>query len=85
VVAHCATNCGWDFFPIRVVTKTDNGMVTSAMTASSGEIQNISASTPMTNRTDVMSWANVCCSVCEMLSVSLVARLSTSPRGCWSK
>ena len=34
---------------------------------------------------EVTSWLSVCCSVCAMLSVSLVARLSTSPRCCWSK
>jgi hypothetical protein len=85
VVAHCATNCGCDRLPIVVVTSTDTGTVTSAMTANSGEIQNITASTPMMVSSEVTSWLNVCCSVWAMLSVSLVARESTSPRGCWSK
>ncbi len=85
VVDHWSTNCGCDRLPIRVVIQIDTGTVTSAMIASSGEIQNMNASTPMIVSTDVISWLNVCCSVWAMLSVSLVARLSTSPRGCWSK
>ena len=85
VVAHCRMNCGWARLPIRAATTMDTGTVTSAITASSGEIQNIMASTPTMVSSDVSSWLSVCCSVWAMLSVSLVARLSTSPRGCWSK
>ena len=85
VVAHCSTNCGWARLPILVVTSTDTGTVTSAISASSGEIQNIIASTPTMVSSEVTSWLRVCCSVWAMLSMSLVARLSTSPRGCWSK
>ena len=42
-------------------------------------------STPTTVSSEVSSWLSVCCSVCAMLSMSLVTRLSSSPRGCWSK
>ena len=38
VVRHCLTNCGWARLPIRAATTTDTGTVTSAITASSGEI-----------------------------------------------
>ena len=70
---------------MRVVMNTDTGTVTSAMTASTGEIQNITASTPMMVSSEVSSWLRVCCRVCATLSMSLVARLSTSPRDCRSK
>ena len=78
-------NCGWARLPILAATSTDTGTVTSAITASSGEIQNIMASTPMIVSSEVTIWLSVCCRVCAMLSMSLVARLSTSPRGCLSK
>ena len=52
------------------------------MSASTGEIQNIMPITPMTVSTDVTIWLMLCCRLWAMLSVSLVARLSTSPR-CW--
>ena len=45
----------------RVVTSIDSGTVTSAISASSGEIQNIIASTPTMVSSDVMSWLIVCC------------------------
>ncbi len=59
--------------------------MTSAITASSGEIENIIVSTPTTVSSEVSSWLSVCCSVCAMLSMSLVTRLSSSPRGWPSK
>ena len=55
------------------------------MTASSGLIQNIIARTPMIVQTAVMSWVIVCWSELAMLSMSLVTRLSVSPRGWLSK
>ena len=67
------------------MTTIDSGIVTSAISASSGEMTNIIVTTPTTVSSEVSSWLIVCCSVCEMLSMSLVTRLSTSPRGCWSK
>ena len=42
---------------------------------------NIITSTPINESTDVSSWLSVCCRLCEMLSMSLVTRLSRSPRG----
>ena len=55
------------------------------MTASSGLIQNIIARTPMIVHTAVISWVIVCWSELAMLSMSLVTRLSVSPRGWQSK
>ena len=82
---HCPTNCFWDRLAIAIVTPKESGTVSSAITASRGEIQNIIASTPTTVSTDVMSCVITCCSVVAMLSMSLVTRLSMSPRGRWSK
>ena len=50
------------------------------MTARIGEIQTIIARTPMTVSRAVMSWVSVCWRVIEMLSMSLVTLLRTSPR-----
>ena len=55
------------------------------MTARIGLIVSIRMSTPMTVRSDVMSWVRLCWSVWPMLSMSLVTRLRTSPRGWPSK
>ena len=55
------------------------------MTASSGLIESIMTSTPMTVNSAVMSWVRLCWSVWEMLSMSFVTRLRMSPRGCRSK
>ena len=51
------------------------------MTASSGEIQIIIAIIAMTVSSEVSSWLRVCCRLCATLSMSLVTRLSSSPRG----
>lgn len=85
VVFHCCTNCGCDRLPTRVAIRNDSGTVTSATSASSGEIQNIITSTPMMVSSELMSWPIVCWSVCPMLSMSFVARLRTSPRWRLSK
>ena len=53
------------------------------MSASSKLIVSIMISTPMTVSTDVISWVRLCWSVWPMLSMSLVTRLSVSPRE-WS-
>ncbi len=70
---------------MTIVTQNDSGTVSREITASSGLIQNIIASTPMTVSTDVMSWVSVCCRVFAMLSMSFVTRLRTSPRETESK
>ena len=67
------------------VTANDNGTVSSDTSARIGEIQNIIASTPSTVMMLVIAWVMVCCIVVAMLSMSLVTRLSRSPRGWVSK
>ena len=71
--------------PINAVTKIDTGIVTRAISASTGETTNIITVTPMTVSSEVSNWLSVCCSAWEMLSMSLVTRLSSSPRVCLSK
>ena len=61
------------------------GTVTSAISASSQEIKNIITSTPTMVSSDMTIWLSVCCRVWAMLSMSLVTRLSISPRGWRSK
>ena len=62
---------------------TEIGMTSSEISDSSQLMVSIMMSTPMMVSTDVMICVALCCSDCEMLSMSLVMRLSTSPRG-WS-
>ena len=77
---HCATKCFWLRLPMARVSHSDSGIVTSAMSASSGDTTIIMTTTPSTVRIDVMSWLIVCCRLVETLSMSLVTRESTSPR-----
>ena len=70
---------------MSAVTTIEIGMETSAMSASSHEIQNMMPSTATTVSSDVSSCESVCCSDWPTLSMSLVTRLSSSPRGWLSK
>ena len=70
---------------IARVSSSASGTVTSATMASSGEIHSIIPSTAKTVSSEVSSWLIVCWSVVLMLSMSLVTRLSSSPRGDRSK
>ena len=85
VLRHWAMNWPCERFMILAVTNIETGTETSAISASSGEIQNIVDSTATTVSSEVSSWLIVCCRVWLTLSMSLVTRLSSSPRGCWSK
>ena len=85
MVDHCWMNCGWARLPIRATTSTDTGTVTSAISASSGEMTNIMVITPTMVSSEVSIWLRVCCIDWARLSMSLVTRLSISPRGCRSK
>ena len=66
-----------------IVTTTDTGTTSTEISASSQLMVSIMMSTPMMVSTEVMICVRLCCSDCEMLSMSLVTRLRTSPRG-WS-
>ena len=70
---------------MNTVITMDRGTVSSEMIARSGLIQNMIAMTPMIVHSAVISWVRVCWSEFAMLSMSLVTRLSVSPRGCESK
>ncbi|CAM5555023.1 hypothetical protein SGLAM104S_03204 [Streptomyces glaucescens] len=80
VERHCCTKCGCDRLPTYVATYSDSGTVTRATSARIHDTQNIMASTPMMVSSELISCPIDCCSVCPMLSMSLVARDSTSPR-----
>ena len=66
---------------MNFISHTDTGTVVSAISASSGEIVNIMMVTPISVRIDVRIWLTVCWRLCDRLSMSLVTRLSRSPRG----
>jgi hypothetical protein len=85
VVRHWATNWPWERFMIARVATSETGTLSSATSASSGLIQIIIASTARTVSSDCSSWLIVCWSVWLTLSMSLVTRLSSSPRGERSK
>ena len=82
---HWVTNRPCDRDITCLVSISEIGTEARATSASTGEIQSIIPSTATTVSSDVISWLIVCCSVWLMLSMSLVTRLSSSPRGCRSK
>ncbi len=82
---HWSMNMPWLRFMTAPVTTIVIGTVTSATSASSHEIENIRTTTKTTVSSEVSSWLIVCCSVWLTLSMSLVTRLSSSPRGWRSK
>ena len=80
VLVHCATNSRWERRAIARVTTIDSGTVNRARPVSSGEMLSIINSTVATVRTALSSWVMVIDSDVCRLSMSLVTRLSTSPR-----
>ena len=80
VLRHCATNSRCERRAIVRVASSDSGTVSTVISANSGEIVSIIASTATTVSTDVSSWLIVIDSDDWMLSMSLVTRLSNSPR-----
>ena len=78
---HWAMNRGRALPAMNFIIHSDTGTVVSAITASIGEITNIMIATPMSVRIDVRICVIVCCRLCDRLSMSLVTRLSRSPRG----
>ena len=61
------------------------GIVTRAISANVGEMENIIATTKMTVSSEFNIWLIVCCRLWDTLSMSLVTRLNNSPRGWRSK
>ena len=61
---------------VRIVTGT---MI--SVTSASPQMVNIITSTPTSWRLEDSSWLSVCCMLWARLSMSLVTRLSRSPRG----
>ena len=80
ILVHWATNRRWDRRAIARVASSDIGTVSTVIKTSSGEMETIIASTATTVRTAVTSWLIVMDSDDWTLSISLVTRLSSSPR-----
>ena len=81
VCLHWAMKRGRARALIVFIVHSDTGTVTSATTASSGEMVNIITTTPMSVSVDTRIWLMVCWRLWARLSMSLVTRLSRSPRG----
>ncbi len=82
---HCLANCGWDRRAITVLVHSVTGTVSNTTPVSRGEISNIITRLPTSPSTEASSRDDTCCTVCDRLSMSLVALDSTSPRGRVSK
>ena len=80
MLAHWATNSRCERRAITRVAHSDSGTVTTVSSVSNGEMVSIITSTANTVSTDDISWLIVIDSDVWMLSMSLVTRLSTSPR-----
>jgi hypothetical protein len=78
---HWSTNFFFDRFVMNFRVNVDTGIVINAIDASSGEIENIRITTPTSVSDDVSIWLRVCWRLWARLSMSLVTRLSRSPRG----
>ena len=66
--------------PMTFINQIEVGTVTRAIVAISGEIVYIITVTPTTVSNELRIWLSVCCRLCDRLSMSLVTRLSRSPR-----
>ena len=80
VLRHCATNIFCERLVIALVANSDSGTVSTVISVSRGEIVSIITNTASTVRIDVSSWLTVTDTDVWMLSMSLVTRLSSSPR-----
>ena len=63
------------------IASSESGTVTSATTVSIGEMVIIITTTPIRVSEETRIWLMVCWRLWERLSMSLVTRLSRSPRG----
>ena len=81
VWVHWSMKRAFDRRAMYLMVSSDTGMVIIAIVASSGEMVYIMMITPTMVSTDVSIWLRVCCRLWATLSMSLVTRLSRSPRG----
>ena len=70
---------------MKYAAASRNGITISEMSSSSGEIVIIMITVPMIENSAKMNSPSTCWSDWPMLSMSLVVRLITSPRGTRSK
>ncbi len=80
VSIHWATNFPRDRLVMAFIDQIDSGIVTSATSASFHDTTNIITSVPTSVSVEVSIWLSVCCMPWARLSMSLVTRLSRSPR-----
>src|ERR1700758_4907973 len=85
VLVHWATNKRCERRVIARIASSDIGTVNKVIKAKSGEMDTIMTHTATTVRADVNSWLIVIDSDDWTLSISLVTRLSSSPRWRLSK
>ena len=85
VQSHCAINCFWEAFAMRIDTNIESGIAMSETSASNGLIHTIIASTETTVNTEFRICDKPCCMDVEILSTSLVTLESKSPRDVPSK
>lgn len=78
---HCAMKRFLDFPAMNLIVYIVIGTVATATSESSGEIVNIMMSVPITVSTEMNNMLKLWARLCAMLSMSLVTRLSRSPRG----
>ncbi len=81
VWVHCSTKRFFERLAMSRMVRSETGMVINAISASSGEMVNIMIITPKMVSTEVSIWLRVCWRLWATLSMSLVTRLSRSPRG----
>ncbi len=81
VCRHWDMNRGRALPAMNFIRNRLTGTVPSAITARIGEMMNIMIATPIIVRIDVRICEIVCCRLWARLSMSLVTRLSRSPRG----
>ena len=84
VARHCAAKAGRDRAVRPAATPTAASTAAPATRVIRGDSHSIMASTPTRLSADISTWLSTCCRLWLRLSRSLVMRLMTSPRGCWS-
>ena len=85
VCFHCVMNCGCARLAILRMATPETGTVTSAISASSGEIDEHQRQHADDGQQRGEQLAQRLLQDCWTLSMSLVTRLRISPRGCRSK
>ena len=84
VLRHWSLNFGCEAAVRTKASAPDAATANSAISVSLGDSHSIIDNTPSRLNVDISTWLSTCCRLWLMLSMSLLTRLSTSLRGCWS-